>query len=87
MVPEGVTRERQLRDDFLSGQGVPRPPLGREASREHVLRPATAGSGARGHGGVILKLLLNEQETTIPALGPGPYYDWDAFRAYAEKKL
>ena len=41
----------------------------------------------RGHGGVILKLLLNEQETTIPALGPGPYYDWDAFRAYAEKKL
>ena len=47
MVPEVVTRERQLRDDFLSGQGVPRPPLGREASREHVLRPATAGSGTR----------------------------------------
>ena len=47
MVPEVVIRERQLRDDFLSGQGVPRPPLGREASREHVLRPATAGSGAR----------------------------------------
>ena len=41
----------------------------------------------RGPGGVILKLLLNEQETSIPALGPGPYYDWDAFRAYAENKL
>ena len=41
----------------------------------------------RGPRGVILKLLLNEQETSIPALGPGPYYDWDAFRAYAEKLL
>ena len=41
----------------------------------------------RGRGGVKLKLLLNEQETSIPALGPGPYYDWDAFRAYAEQLL
>ena len=29
-----------------------------------------------------VKLLLNEHETSIPALGPGPYYDWDAFRTY-----
>lgn len=41
----------------------------------------------RGPGGVKLKLLLNERETSIPALGSGPYYDWDAFRAYAERML
>ena len=41
----------------------------------------------RGRGGVKVKLLLNEQETSIPALGPGPYYDWNDFRAYAEKLL
>jgi hypothetical protein len=39
----------------------------------------------RGH--VLVKLLLNEQETSIPALGEGPYYDWDAFRTYAETLL
>jgi len=37
----------------------------------------------RGRGGVKVKLLLNEQETSIPALGAGPYYDWAAFRKYA----
>jgi hypothetical protein len=39
----------------------------------------------RGH--VLVKLLLNERETSIPALGEGPYYDWDAFRLYAEGLL
>ena len=38
-------------------------------------------------GRVLVKLLLNERETSIPALGEGPYYDWDAFRAYAEGLL
>jgi hypothetical protein len=41
----------------------------------------------RGKDGVKVKLLRNEQETSIPALGPGPYYDWEAFRTYAEKLL
>ena len=39
------------------------------------------------NGHVLVKLLLNERETTIPALGEGPYYDWNAFRAYAENLL
>jgi hypothetical protein len=41
----------------------------------------------RGKDGVKLKLLLNEQETSIPALGEGPYYDWEAFKTYAEGLL
>ena len=41
----------------------------------------------RGKGGVKLKLLLNERETSIPALGDGPYYDWEAFKSYAEGLL
>lgn len=41
----------------------------------------------RGPGGVKVKLLLNEQETSIPSLGPGPYYDWENFRAYARRLL
>ena len=41
----------------------------------------------RGKDGVKVKLLLNEQETSVPALGPGPYYDWEAFRTYAEQLL
>ena len=41
----------------------------------------------RGKDGVKLKLLLNERETSIPALGEGPYYDWDAFKTYAEGLL
>ena len=39
------------------------------------------------NGHVLVKLLLNERETAIPALGEGPYYDWNAFRAYAENLL
>lgn len=31
---------------------------------------------------VLVKLLFNERETSIPALGSGPYYPWDEFRAY-----
>jgi hypothetical protein len=38
-------------------------------------------------GQVLVKLLLNERETAIPALGDGPYYAWDAFRTYAEGLL
>ena len=37
--------------------------------------------GGRG-GKVIVRLLLNERETSIPALGPGPFYDWSDLRAY-----
>lgn len=37
----------------------------------------------RGRKGVQVKLLLNERETSIPALGEGPYYDWKKFREYA----
>ena len=37
----------------------------------------------RGRKGVQVKLLLNERETSIPALGEGPYYDWKQFREYA----
>lgn len=33
-------------------------------------------------GHVLVKLLFNEKETSIPALGAGPYYDWDALRTY-----
>lgn len=37
-----------------------------------------------GSGEVLVKLLHNEKETTIPALKPyhGPYYSWSALRAY-----
>lgn len=31
---------------------------------------------------VLVKLLFNERETSIPALGSGPYYPWDELRAY-----
>ncbi len=42
----------------------------------------------RGPGGrVLVKLLLNEQETAIPALGDGPCYDWNTFKEYAERLL
>lgn len=35
-------------------------------------------------GDVLVKLLRNEEETSIPALTPvsGPYYDWKTLRAY-----
>lgn len=35
--------------------------------------------------GILVKILLNEQETSIPALGEGPYYQWSELRAYLEK--
>ena len=41
----------------------------------------------RGRKGVQVKLLLNERETSIPALGEGPYYDWKQFKEYAEGLL
>jgi len=31
---------------------------------------------------VLVKMLFNEQETCIPALGDGPYYNWDDLLAY-----
>lgn len=36
------------------------------------------------NGEILVKLLYNEKETTIPALKPehGPYYDWSALRQY-----
>ncbi|MBQ9309352.1 MAG: hypothetical protein IJ222_00630 [Bacteroidales bacterium] len=37
-------------------------------------------------GEVLVKLLENEKETTVPALSPfkGPYYRWGDFKAYCE---
>lgn len=35
-------------------------------------------------GAVKVKLLLNERETSIPALGTGPFYDWDDLRTYLQ---
>jgi hypothetical protein len=36
------------------------------------------------NGEILVKLLYNEKETTIPALKPenGPYYDWSVLRQY-----
>jgi hypothetical protein len=31
---------------------------------------------------ILVKILFNEKETSIPALGPGPYYQWTDLRAY-----
>ncbi len=33
-------------------------------------------------GDVLVKVLFNEGESSIPALGPGPYYPWSALREY-----
>lgn len=33
-------------------------------------------------GDVIVKVLLNEGESSIPALGPGPFYAWSSLRSY-----
>ena len=33
---------------------------------------------------ILVKILFNEQETSIPALGPGPYYKWTELRNYFE---
>lgn len=36
---------------------------------------------------ILVKILFNEEETSIPALGPGPYYDWEALRGYLISRL
>ena len=33
-------------------------------------------------GDVLVKVLFNEGESSIPALGPGPFYPWSTLRAY-----
>jgi hypothetical protein len=33
-------------------------------------------------GNVIVKMLYNEKETSLPALGKGPYYLWKELRSY-----
>ena len=33
-------------------------------------------------GDVLVKMLFNEGESSIPALGPGPYYSWAVLREY-----
>ncbi len=38
-------------------------------------------------GATLVKFLLNENEVSVPALGPGPYYEWSACRAYLERLL
>ena len=42
----------------------------------------------KGKGDILVKVLLNENETTLP-LKPvaGPYYKWSDFREYYMKKL
>lgn len=38
-------------------------------------------------GEVLVKFLFNESETSIPALGPGPYYRWSLIREYLVSKI
>lgn len=38
-------------------------------------------------GVVLVKFLFNESETSIPALGPGPYYRWSLIREYLVSKI
>lgn len=33
-------------------------------------------------GDVIVRFIHNDRETKIPALGPGPFYDWETVKAY-----
>jgi hypothetical protein len=33
-------------------------------------------------GNVIVKMLYNEKETSLPSLGKGPYYLWKELRSY-----
>ncbi len=42
-----------------------------------------------GRGGVLVKILMNEQEVGIPGLDAvnGVYYDWTALRAYMESTI
>jgi len=39
-----------------------------------------------GQGEVLVKILYNEVERRIPALGDGPYYDWNNLREYLLQK-
>lgn len=36
---------------------------------------------------VLVKVLFNEVETSIPALGPGPYYRWSELRGYLASRM
>ena len=40
-------------------------------------------------GKILVKILYNEKETTIPAISPfcDCYYEWDAFRTYLSQKI
>ena len=40
-------------------------------------------------GKILVKILYNEKETTIPAISPfyDCYYEWDVLRAYLDKKV
>jgi hypothetical protein len=38
-------------------------------------------------GNVIVKMLYNEKETSIPALGKGPYYFWTELRGYLVDRM
>lgn len=38
-------------------------------------------------GEVLVKFLFNESETSIPSLGPGPYYRWSLLREYLVSKI
>lgn len=38
-------------------------------------------------GEVLVKFLFNEYETSIPSLGPGPYYRWSLIREYLVSKI
>ena len=38
-------------------------------------------------GDVLVKVLFNEGECSIPALGPGPYYSWPVLREYLLSKV
>lgn len=38
-------------------------------------------------GEVLVKFLFNESETSIPSLGPGPYYRWSLIREYLVSKI
>ena len=40
-----------------------------------------------GDAPVLVKLLFNEKEVAIPALGDGPYYSWEALRGYLTARM
>ena len=42
----------------------------------------------KGTGDILVKALLNENETTLPLKAvSGPYYKWNDFRDYFMRKL